>query len=106
MKRLAASYGPVTVYGEYNDKLDEFEKDIELHVVHNEQYDTNRWNSIHDLVFIDTSTGIGYHVQYEEGLTESQMLTPFYYDKEGVECQEVEIWEEEVTYTEVKWKSK
>lgn len=106
MIQLAYSSGEVTIHGKYNERTDTFEDDVVLDVVYNEQCDTNRWNSVHDLVFVDKSTGIGYHVQYEQGLTESQLLSPFYYDKEGVECDEVKVWEEQVTYTEIKWELK
>jgi|AGFT01.1.fsa_nt_gi hypothetical protein len=104
MERLAHSYGKVTFYGQkWNESMGAFDDDLVLEVLHNEQVDTTRWNSVHDLVFIDTETGEGYHTRYEQGLTESQMLTPFYYDKEGVDCDIVDVWEEQVTTTVIKW---
>lgn len=104
MQRLAYSYGTVKVQGDWNEKTGEFETDTVLEVIHNEQCDSTRWNSVHDLVFIDKETGVTYHTQYEQGLTESQMLEPFYYDRDGVECDIVETWEEQVTV--LRWKEK
>ena len=104
MKELAYSYGTVTVYGAWDEKTEEFGPDTILEVIHNEQCDTTRWNSVHDLVFVDKATGVTYHTRYEKGLTESQMLEPFYYDNEGVECDIVKTWEEQVTV--LRWKQK
>lgn len=104
MKQLAYGYGKVTIHGQWNDTRGEFDESIELEVLHNEECNSSRWNTIHDLVFVDTQTGEAYHTQYEQGKTESQMLDPFDYDKEGVDCQIVDVWEEQVTTTVIKWK--
>lgn len=104
MKDLSYGYGTTKVMGDYNEKTDSFAPDIEYEVLHNEQCNTTRWNSVHNLVFLDKSTGKTYHTQYEIGLTESQYLSAFDYDKEGVECTEVQTWEEQVTYTVLKWR--
>lgn len=107
MERLAyTTYGEVTINGAWNEEKEDFEPDLVLEVLHNEQCDTTRWNSVHDLVFVDKATGEAYHTRYEQGLTESQMLEPFYYDRDGVECDIVRVWKEEVTYTETKWERK
>lgn len=104
MKQLADGYGTVTIHGEWNETRGEFGESVVLEVLHNEECNTSRWNTIHDLVFVDTKTGEAYHTQYEQGKTESQMFYPFDYDKEGVECQIVDVWEEQVTTTVIKWK--
>lgn len=103
MTQLAHSFGNVTIHGQWNETRGEFDPSVVLEVLHNEQCNTTRWNSVHDLVFIDKETGEGYHTQYEQGLTESQMLTPFFYDKEGVDCEIVDVWEEQVHTTVIKW---
>ncbi|AZU98129.1 hypothetical protein SEPL_240 [Salmonella phage SE_PL] len=104
MKQMAYGCSTVTMFGEYNDKMGCFDDDVELEVLHNEECNTTRWNSVHDLVFVDKQTGEAYHTQYEKGLTESQMLEPFDYDKDGVDCDIVDVWEEEVTYKVIRWK--
>lgn len=104
MKQMAYGCSTVTIHGEWNEARGEFKESVFLEVLHNEQCDTTRWNSVHDLVFVDTESGEAYHTQYEQGLTESQMLEPFYYDPEGVDCDIVDVWEEQVTTTVIKWK--
>lgn len=105
MKQLANSWGKTKVLGNWNEKLGDFEPDIEYEIIINEEIDTGRWNSIHDLVFLDTSTGKYYHTRYEQGLTESQMYSPFDYD-DYVECDEVTITQKPVTTIETTWKYK
>lgn len=104
MKQMAYGCSTATIHGQWNETRGEFDESVVLEVLHNEQCGTTRWNSVHDLVFLDTESGEAYHTQYEQGLTESQMLEPFHYDPDGVDCDIVDVWEEQVTTTVIKWK--
>lgn len=105
MVQLADSWDGSVIkeMGDWNEKTEEFAPDQEYEVIVNEFYDTKRWTSEHDLVFLDKSTGKYYHVRYEKGLTESQYLSPFDYYKDGVECDEVQITRTERTIIETTW---
>lgn len=92
----------MTLHGEWDEKLDDILPDRVFTVVVNEEVDKGRWNSIHDLVFVDNSTQKHYYVRYEKGLTESQYYEPFDNERE-VECTEVIVTEKQVTYTEYTW---
>ena len=59
-----------------------------LEVEANEQIDSNRWSSIHQLVVRDKN-GKFWAATYRKGLTENQDESPFEYDGE-VEFREVE----------------
>lgn len=108
MVRLADSFegSVIKELGDWNEKTEKFAPDIEYEVIVNAWYDDKRWNSVHDLVFLDKSTGKYYHTRYEKGLTESQYLNPFDYDKEGVMCDEVTITQTERTIIETTWEYK
>lgn len=56
-------------------------------VVLDEQFDTTRWSSHHELVFSYDNTF--YMTSYSRGLTEHQDETPFQYDDNEIECFEV-----------------
>ena len=56
-------------------------------VVLDEQFDTTRWSSHHELVFSYDNTF--YTTSYSRGLTEHQDETPFQYDDNEIECFEV-----------------
>lgn len=105
MVRLAYSWAGndiIFVQGEFNEKLMDFEPDLEYVVVLNEWYDDGRWKSQHDLVFLDIQDGKHYHVRYEKGLTESQHYSPFD-GEDTIECQEVTVTQKERTIIETTW---
>lgn len=56
-------------------------------VVLDEQFETTRWSSHHELVFSYDNTF--YTTTYSQGLTEQQDETPFEYDDNEIECFEV-----------------
>jgi hypothetical protein len=56
-------------------------------IVLDEQFDTTRWSSHHELVFSYDNTF--YMTTYSRGLTESQDESPFQYDADMIECCEV-----------------
>lgn len=56
-------------------------------VVLDEQFETTRWSSHHELVFSYDDTF--YTTSYSRGLTEHQDETPFQYDDNEIECFEV-----------------
>lgn len=104
MKHLAEleAKDTYTLSGDWNAVLNSFAPDITFTVLVNDHNSDGRWNSRHDLVFVDNSTGTKYHTQYERGLTESVLYRPFEFDTE-VQCNEVEIHEEIQTITVLKW---
>jgi hypothetical protein len=53
-------------------------------------YDTNRWSELHKLIFRDNETRKFYQTMYSCGLTEYQDERPFEYEKDEIECAEVE----------------
>lgn len=56
-------------------------------VVENEQVDTSRWSIIYNLVFkFDDKY---YRTSYSVGATECQDESPFEYDPDEIECEEV-----------------
>jgi hypothetical protein len=63
-------------------------------VLSDEQVDSSRWESHHELVF--RHDGKLYMACYSQGLTECQDSRPFQYDREE-ECPEVEAYEVTVT---------
>ncbi len=58
-------------------------------VVVDEQTDSGRWESYHDLVFKYHANGNYYRTHYSQGLTESQDSRPFEYEPDEIECQKV-----------------
>lgn len=59
--------------------------------LHQEQVDTRRWVSVHELIFRAPDDGKAYRVTYEQGLTEHQDgLDPWNYDKQ-IKAEEVEL---------------
>ena len=63
--------------------------ELGLTVESNEQVDTSRWTSIHQLVLKDRD-GRFWETTYERGLTESQDIQPFEDDEDEIEFHEVE----------------
>ena len=51
--------------------------------------DNSRWSIIHDVVFRDNKTGKHYGSGYSVGATESQDESPYKYDAEEIDCQEL-----------------
>lgn len=104
MRNLAETYsGEVKYMGEWNERIGTFAEDELYEVIVNEHYDDSRWNSVHNLVFLEKSSGKYYHTRYERGLTESQMCNPF--DGEvTVECDEVTISTHIEQITVTTWK--
>jgi hypothetical protein len=69
--------------------------------LHEEQIDTRRWYSVHEVVFRAPDDGKAWAVSYVQGLTESQDSTdPWEY--EGKTIQAIEMEPHEVTVT--KWR--
>lgn len=93
----------IKIRGKWSDILEDVEPDKEYVVVVNEWYDDGRWNSQHDLVFLDKQDGKYYHVRYEKGLTESQYYNPFDGEK-TIECHEVSITQTPRIIVETTWK--
>jgi hypothetical protein len=58
--------------------------------VHEEQVDSRRWVSVHELVFRAPDDGLTYRVHYEQGLTESQDDTDPWNGADEIEATEVE----------------
>lgn len=70
--------------------------------LHEEQVDTGRWVSVHEIVFRAPDDGRAWSVCYEEGLTESQDGTdPWDYDDE-ITATEMEPHE----VTVIQWRPK
>ena len=74
------------------------EDDVVYSVVKNEQVDSSRWSSHHDLIFIADDKF--YSTYYSKGLTESQDESPFEYEPDEIECIEVIPVEKTVVVTE------
>lgn len=64
-------------------------------VVHTEQIDTRRWESVHQMVF--SYNGKLYSSTYRQGLTEYQDTELYEYDGDMIECPEVEAYPVEIT---------
>lgn len=104
MWKLAnTDYGEVKLTGAWNDNLNDCNPDELFFVLVNEHYDSGRWRSSHDLVFLEKSTGKHYHTRYERGLTESQHYSPFD-SEEWIDCEEVLVESVVRTITETTWK--
>lgn len=58
--------------------------------LHEQQVDTRRWVSVHELVFRAPDDGLAYRVHYEQGLTESQDDTDAWNGADEVKAVEVE----------------
>ncbi|MCK5613180.1 hypothetical protein KAR91_65515 [Candidatus Pacearchaeota archaeon] len=61
--------------------------------------DTTRWATVHSIVFKDVRTGRYYESYFNRGATEMQDESPYEYDNDIIEVQEVV--QKEVTTT--KW---
>jgi hypothetical protein len=59
-----------------------------------------RWSLSHELIFQETSTGRFFLTHYSEGSTEQQDESPYEYDGEDIEVQEVRPVERTVTVYE------
>lgn len=68
-----------------------------LKVVSDKITGKGRWALSHELVFQDQSTHLFYRTHYSEGATEQQDESPFEYEGEEVECEEVRPVERVVT---------
>jgi hypothetical protein len=70
--------------------------------ISNKIIDHSRWSVIHELIFQVVSTGKYYRTDYSVGATESQDETPWQYDGDEIECDEVVPVEKTViTYVKV-----
>lgn len=58
--------------------------------LHEEQVDSRRWVSVHELVFRAPDDGKAYSVTYEQGLTENQDDTDPWNDEDEIKATEVE----------------
>lgn len=65
--------------------------------ISNEIIDHSRWSVIHELIFQAIATNKYYRVEYAVGATESQDETPWQYDGDEIECEEVVPVEQTVT---------
>lgn len=57
--------------------------------IQDEISDHLRWSVAHDVVFQDRITGRYFRSYYSEGATESQDESPWQWDPEEIECDEV-----------------
>lgn len=62
----------------------------ELVIVENNLYDTSRWSLQYELVFQHKPSGKFYSTCYSTGATECQDESPFEYEGDLIDCQEVE----------------
>lgn len=65
--------------------------------LYEEQIDTRRWVSVHELVFVAPDDNRTWCVVYEEGLTESQEGTDPWDYEDQITAQEMEQYEVTVT---------
>ena len=70
-----------------------YEGEGPLKEVENNVVDNSRWSVAHSVLFKDTSTGKHYKSCYSVGATEMQCEEAYEYDKEDIECFEVELKE-------------
>lgn len=66
-------------------------------VVENELCDSSRWSLHYEMVFKNESDGKFYGTGYSSGATESQDESPYEYDEDEIECEEV--FPQQVTVT-------
>lgn len=64
-------------------------KDIKLELVKEKLEDTSRWSKIYSRIYKDLNTGKFYHTTFSVGATECQDETPYEYDGDTIEFQEV-----------------
>ncbi|MCC0645357.1 hypothetical protein KGF41_13910 [Clostridioides sp. ZZV14-6150] len=69
----------------------EFLKEQIEHSVCNSVIDTSRWSISHEMIF--EYKGKFYRTYYSEGATEMQDESPFEYEDDIIECEEVELKE-------------
>lgn len=60
-------------------------------------YDHSRWSVHHELIFQNLSNNKYYRSYYSVGATESQDETPYQYDEDEIECEEVFPIEQTIT---------
>lgn len=74
-----------------------------LQLVHSELLDTSRWSHHYEAVFKDVDSGKLYRTHYSSGATECQDESPYEYDGDEIEFEEVEAYETKKTnYRSVK----
>ena len=91
-KELAQTLLELDVGGDTTDWEDDwFEGSprVELSLVHSELIDTSRWSHIHERVYKDLTTGKFWHTTYRTGATECQDESPYEYDGDEIELDEV-----------------
>lgn len=64
-----------------------------LEVVEKAISDSSRWSICYSVVFKDNETGKHYASYYSVGATECQDESPYEYDNDEIECEEVELKE-------------
>lgn len=65
------------------------DEDFHLVTVKNELVETSRWSTHHELIFRDVNEDRFYFVDYSKGATETQDESPFDYEPENIEVDEV-----------------
>lgn len=63
----------------------------EAEALHREHVDSGRWNNILRLIFRAPDDGKCYEIHYQEGATEYQEDTDYWFDEDAVEATEVEL---------------
>ena len=64
--------------------------DLDIYeVLEDEIVDTSRWSNIYEMVFRVKETGLLYATSYSRGATEMQDESPYEWDKDTIECDEV-----------------
>lgn len=69
------------VYEDYNTN--------EFKVISDDIVDTSRWSEIHEMIFQDKGDGKFYRTNYSQGLTECQDESPYEYDSDMIEVDQV-----------------
>lgn len=62
---------------------------VNVELVQEELIDTSRWSHIHERIYKDLDSGKFYSTSYSTGATECQDETPYEYDGEIIEFDEV-----------------
>ena len=62
---------------------------VKVELIQEELIDTSRWSHIHERVYKDLDSGKFYATTYSTGATECQDETPYEYDGEIIEFDEV-----------------
>lgn len=70
-----------------------YEESERLEIVEKKISGLSRWSIYYEVVFRDNETGKHYSSYYSVGATECQDESPYEYDDDEIDCQEVELKE-------------